>query len=276
MSGGALPLRILRYAAWLMKIALGIEYSGSGFSGWQHQCHATGVQTVLEHALARVADHPVQLVAAGRTDKGVHATQQIAHFSSTALRPVQAWVLGVNAQLPASVGVLWAKEVDAGFHARFSALERTYRYYILNRAIRPSLHFQRVAWVREALDFALMRQAAVPLLGEHDFTSFRASGCQSHSPVRDIRALQIERQGDLVRFIITANAFLYHMVRNIAGALIRVGTGCCPPEWIGAVLQARDRRAAGVTASPDGLYLHEICYPKSYAFPPASDPFVVF
>lgn len=259
-----------------MKIALGIEYYGGGFSGWQHQARAAGVQTVLEEALGKVAAQPVRLVCAGRTDAGVHASQQVAHFETAALRPMRAWVLGANACLPPTVSVLWAREVEADFHARFSALARTYRYYILNRPVRSACCAGRVSWIRRALEPEPMQLAAAQLLGEHDFTSFRAAACQAHSPMRTIHCLHIERRGEMLRFVVTANAFLYRMVRNIIGVLMKIGLGHHSPEWAGEVLRARDRTLAGVTASPDGLYLHHIRYPERYAFPAPSEPFVVF
>lgn len=259
-----------------MKIALGIEYYGGDFSGWQHQARGAGVQTVLEEALGRVAAQPVRLVCAGRTDAGVHASQQVAHFETTALRPAHAWMLGANAWLPPTVSVLWARKVEADFHARFSALARTYRYYILNRRVRPACYAGRVSWIRTALEPEPMQLAAAQLLGEHDFTSFRAAACQAHSPMRTIHCLQIERRAEMLRFVITANAFLYRMVRNIIGVLVKIGSGHHAPEWAGEVLRARDRRFAAVTASPDGLYLHHIRYPERHAFPVPSEPFVVF
>ena len=237
------------------RIALGIEYDGSAFRGWQAQSHVQGVQTAVEAALAHVADHPVEVVAAGRTDAGVHAAMQVAHFDTAASRTQRSWVLGANSGLPRQVSVLWARQVPEGFHARYSAFARSYRYFILNRPVRPALGAQYVSWVREPLDHERMQVAAQQLVGEHDFSSFRAAECQSRTPMRHLHRIDVERHGELLTISVTANAFLHHMVRNIAGVLIAVGRGDEPVEWVGEVLAARDRKQGGVTALPEGLYL---------------------
>jgi tRNA pseudouridine38-40 synthase len=250
------------------RIAIGIEYDGAAFSGWQRQGHARSVQAELEAALARVADHPVELTAAGRTDAGVHALQQVAHFDSPALRGERGWVLGTNSAAPADVGLLWARPVPDDFHARHSALARRYRYRILTQARRPVLERQRACWVRETLDAAAMHAAAQVLVGEHDFSAFRAAECQSPTPVRSLAAISVQRLDERrVEIEVSANAFLHHMVRNLAGSLLAVGRGERPPEWIGELLVGRDRRLAGVTAPPQGLYLAGVRYPAAYGLP---------
>jgi tRNA pseudouridine38-40 synthase len=249
------------------RIALGIEYDGSAFRGWQTQAHAVGVQSVVEFALATVADHAVAVVAAGRTDAGVHAAMQVVHFDTTATRTERSWVLGATTHLPRHVSVLWAREVPEAFHARYSAQARSYRYLILNRAPRPALEFDRVCWVRDALDVEPMQRAANLLLGEHDFSSFRAAECQSRTPMRRVHEIRVERRGERISLDVTANAFLHHMVRNIAGALIAVGKGDRPVQWVADVLAARDRRQGGVTAVPQGLYLVGVRYAAALQLP---------
>jgi tRNA pseudouridine38-40 synthase len=257
----------------MARIALGIEYDGSACSGWQLQSHARSIQGELERALAVVADHPVQLTAAGRTDAGVHALMQVAHFDTAAARPELAWVLGGSAEAPDEVSVLWAREVPANFHARFSALARTYRYRILNRRVRPALERARACWIRRPLDADAMHEAAHCLLGEHDFTSFRAAECQSSTPVRRVTDLAVRRDGDHVEVAIRANAFLHHMVRNIAGTLIAVGVGDRPTAWGGEVLAGRDRTRAGATAPPQGLYFAGVDYDPAFGLPSAPAAF---
>lgn len=250
-----------------MKIAAGIEYDGSGFCGWQRQQGVRTVQEVVEAAFAKVADHPVQVVCAGRTDAGVHATGQVVHFETEAARSERSWVLGANVNLPPDVTVHWAREVPEDFHARFSARARRYRYLICNRWVRPAILRGRVTWFHKPLDVERMRRAGAHLLGEHDFSSFRALACQAKSPVREVRALQVSREGDYIAIDVTANAFLHHMVRNIAGVLLAVGTGERPVEWVPQLLAARDRTVGGVTAPPDGLYLVEVRYEPRYGLP---------
>lgn len=243
-----------------MRIALGVEYDGSRFCGWQTQPSGCGVQDGLTAAIAEIAGHDVGLVAAGRTDAGVHALGQVVHFDTEAERPDSAWVRGVNALLPPAVSVLWAQPVAGDFHARFSAVGRRYRYYLLNRAVRPGLLAGRVGWYHAPLDLQAMQAAATSLLGEHDFSAFRAAECQAKSPLRTLSRLDIRREGDCIVFDLAANAFLHHMVRNIVGCLVYVGKGKYPPEWLQELLVQRDRRLAAPTFSPDGLYLSGVDY----------------
>jgi len=253
----------------MSRIALGLEYDGSAFCGWQSQAHALAIQSVVEAALSRVADHPVQVIAAGRTDAGVHAAMQVVHFDTQATRAERGWVLGATTNLPAQVSALWAREVPETFHARYSALARTYRYVILNRVPRPALAADRVCWVRDPLDESRMRTAAAHLLGEHDFSSFRAAECQARTPLRNVHEITVERSGTFIVLTVCANAFLHHMVRNIAGVLIAIGSGERPTEWAAEVLAAHDRTRGGVTAAPGGLYLAGIRYAASLALPSA-------
>lgn len=249
------------------KIALGIEYDGRAFHGWQTQAGARNVQDVLEHALGRVADHPVRVHCAGRTDTGVHATGQVVHFETRSLREPHAWVLGGNTGLPGDVSIQWARVQPKGFHARFSAKARAYRYVILNRRSRPAVLNGLVTWYHQALEIERMREGAAQLLGEHDFSAFRAAGCQAKSPVRSIGRIELTRRGDLIYLDVEANAFLHHMVRNIAGVLIAVGRGEAEADWVGEVLAHGDRTRAGVTAPPHGLYLVAVRYPEVYEIP---------
>jgi tRNA pseudouridine38-40 synthase len=254
------------------RLALGIEYDGSAFAGWQYQHHARSVQGELQQALSRVADHPVELTAAGRTDAGVHALAMVAHFDTTAVRPLHAWVLGANANASAELTVLWAQPVAESFHARHSALSRSYLYRILDRRLRPALERHRVCWVRSELDVARMAAAAQALVGHHDFSAFRAAECQSPTPLRDLRELAVERRGPYVELRLRANAFLHHMVRNIAGSLILVGRGERPTQWLAEVLAARDRTRAGPTAPPQGLYFAGAEYPVGFGLPSVTLP----
>lgn len=250
-----------------MRIAAILEYDGSNFSGWQQQEQARTVQAVVEEALSQVADEPIQVTVAGRTDAGVHAAAQVLHFDTSAARSDYSWVRGANSNLPPDAALLWSGPVDDGFHARYSATGRHYHYIILNRPIRPTYLAQRVTHEYRLLDEAVMQQASRYLLGEHDFTSFRATECQAKSPVRELRALEVTRHGELVHIRAYANAFLQHMVRNLAGVLMTIGAGEREPGWAKEVLEARDRKAGGVTAAPDGLYLREIEYPDSFKIP---------
>jgi tRNA pseudouridine38-40 synthase len=249
------------------RIALGIEYDGSAYSGWQLQAHARSVQAELERALAGVAGHEVKLVAAGRTDAGVHALMQVAHFDATVVRPEHAWSLGGTAASAGDVTVLWAREVPGQFHARHSALSRTYVYRILNRRMRPALDRLRVCWVRRPLDAGRMHRAAQCLLGERDFSSFRAAGCQSSTPMRRVFDVGVERHGDVVEITVRANAFLHHMVRNLAGSLLLVGAGDRSEDWLAGALEARDRTRTGPTAPPHGLYFAGPEYPAGFGLP---------
>lgn len=252
----------------MTRVALGIEYNGRAYHGFQAQ--RAGVRTIqreLEAALSYVANEPVTLICAGRTDAGVHATNQTIHFDTLAVRKDRAWVLGTNTQLPDDIGVRWAKNVVPQFHARFSARRRAYRYVIYNGSIRPALQHDQLSFCHRPLVLEQMRKAAAFLEGEHDFTSFRASQCQANSPVRTVHRLDLARIGDLVIIEIEANAFLHHMVRNIAGALMSVGAGDNPPEWVADVLAAKDRSQGAATAPAGGLYLTTVHYPDEYGLP---------
>ena len=253
-----------------MRIAVGVEYDGTDFAGWERQPGARTVAEVLEHALSEVAAHSVSVVCAGRTDARVHATGQVAHFDTEACRPERAWTLGVNTHLPDDVSVRWACRPGEGFHARFSALRRHYRYVIYNHGTRSPLLRGRSARCRRRLEVAAMRRAARDLLGEHDFSAYRAAGCQARSPVRTVHHLEVERHGDFVVIDVCANAFLQHMVRNIAGVLQAVGSGERPVGWPASVLASRSRTEGGVTAPPQGLYLRRVEYPLRFAVPSVS------
>lgn len=256
----------------MTRVALSVQYDGAGFRGWQMQ--RTGVRTVqssLEQALAQVADHPIRLVCAGRTDTGVHGVAQVAHFDTIAARSVRAWVRGGNAHLPPDISLNWASEVPDDFHARFSALTRRYRYLILNQPQRSALWHQRATWYYRPLDAGRMHAAGQALVGQHDFSAFRAAECQARHPVREILELTVQRHGDGVVLEVEANAFLHHMVRNIAGVLLAIGAGDRPLEWAQEVLGRCDRTQAGVTAPADGLYLLAVRYPERFDLP-ASAP----
>lgn len=249
------------------RVAMGIEYDGTAFRGWQVQHQVRTVQAQLEHAIGEVADHPVRVHCAGRTDAGVHALEQVIHFDTCARRSERSWVLGTNVNLPPDVGVLWAKPVGMDFHARFRATARHYRYLILSRPTRSSLMRERAVWIHRRLDLEPMRRAAADLVGEHDFSSFRALGCQAKSPVRRVHYLAVERHDDLLELRIGANGFLHHMVRNIAGVLMAIGSGDAPASWVGELLAARDRALGGVTAPPQGLYFVRADYPHRFDLP---------
>ncbi len=225
------------------------------------------MQDVLEVALAAIAGESLSVTAAGRTDRGVHAREQVAHFDTSAARPDTAWVRGVNTFLPESVAVLWARPVDADFHARYSALARTYRYRLINRAVRPALAARHAGWYHAPLDLDAMREAARALIGEHDFSAFRAAECQAKTPFRTVHALVIEQHAQRIDFVIRANAFLQHMVRNIVGSLIYVGNGKQAPGWIAELLASRDRTKAAPTFAPEGLYLERIDYEAKWGLP---------
>ena len=249
------------------RIALGIEYDGSRFLGWQKQPGGATVQDALEVGIAEIAGGPVATIAAGRTDRGVHARLQVVHFDTAAERPLSAWVRGVNALLPPAVAVLWAHEVAGDFHARYSARSRTYRYELLNRAVRPALAASYSGWFHLPLDLAAMREAAAALVGEHDFSAFRSSECQAKSPVRTVHALDIERRGERIDFVVRANAFLHHMVRNLVGTLVYVGKGKHPAQWVTEVLESRERARAAPTFGAEGLYLETIEYEPRWGLP---------
>jgi tRNA pseudouridine38-40 synthase len=255
-----------------VRLAVGIEYAGTRYAGWQRQQHAPSVQAEVERALAAVAGQPVEVVCAGRTDAGVHAFGQVAHFDTAASRPLRGWLLGANVQLPSDIALSWVVAAGADFHARYSALSRTYRYLVLNRPTRAPLAHGRACQWRTPLDAARMHAALQALVGEHDFSAFRAAECQAQLPVRRLARIAVRREGDLVVFEVTANAFLHHMVRNIVGAALAVGGGARPADWLAALLAGRDRRVAGPTAPPGGLYLAAVEYPAAAGIPrPAGD-----
>jgi tRNA pseudouridine38-40 synthase len=250
-----------------MKLALGVEYNGARYRGWQRQPTEITVQGELERAISHIAHHPVAISCAGRTDAGVHATGQVVHFETTAERALSAWTLGVNAQLPADISVGWVQAVAPDFHARFSATARRYRYLIYNHRLRPGLFGEGVSHYPEPLDAGRMDAGAQYLIGEHDFSSFRGAHCQSHTPWRELQWIKVTRQGDYVLVEVQANAFLHHMVRNIVGVLLEVGAARRPPEWVAEVLAAQQRSMAATTAKPHGLYLVDVVYPAQYGLP---------
>lgn len=252
-----------------MRIAAGIEYDGRPYCGWQYQDHSPSVQEEVEKAFSKVANHNVRVICAGRTDTGVHATGQVIHFDTDAQRSDYSWLRGSNTNLSPSVSVQWVKQVDDEFHARFSAQQRAYRYVICNRPERTAVFNGLVTWNHVPLQLERMQVAAKYLLGEHDFSSFRAAGCQAKSPVRTIRKLELTQQGEFIVIDIEANAFLHHMVRNIAGVLMAIGCGDDDPKWAEEVLHHRDRKLGGITASPSGLYLTQVVYPENFAIPSA-------
>ena len=258
-----------------MRIALGIEYNGCGFYGWQAQPGLSTIQGALQTALTHVANEPIYLFCAGRTDANVHATGQVVHFDTHAKRHIDAWIWGVNSYLPPSIVVRWAKSVDYHFHARFTAIARRYRYIIFNSPIRSSILHGRVCWHYYPLDIALMQKAAQYLIGEQDFSSFRSSQCNSKSPMRNVMSCHLQRDGDIIIIEIEANAFLHHMVRNIVGTLLKIGAGLKDVNWMQTVIQAKSRRVAAETAPAEGLYLVHVSYPDPYHFPLKNAPFLL-
>ncbi|MGI4814564.1 MAG: tRNA pseudouridine(38-40) synthase TruA [Janthinobacterium lividum] len=250
-----------------MRIALGLQYDGAAFSGWQSQPHGNTVQDVLEHALSRFTRTPVSVTVAGRTDAGVHALGQVAHFDTPLSREDFSWVRGVNAFLPASVAVQWARPVPETFHARFGAFERVYHYALCSHPVRQPLLVGRAGWIYAPLNVAAMQSAAALLVGKHDFSAFRSSECQARSPIKVMYGLDLVSSGRFFVFEFRANAFLHHMVRNIMGCLIMVGRGRQTPAWLAEVLASRDRRLAAPTFMPDGLYLSRVVYPAEFAIP---------
>jgi len=269
----------------IFRYALGVEYRGTRYNGWQRQEHReditsleqlqhaqqhVSIQSWIEMALSKVADESITAICAGRTDRGVHAREQVIHFDTRAHRPLKAWVLGTNAHLPDDISITWTAQVDETFHARFSATARTYRYVITNRDSRPALGRDLMTWERRPLDFELMHEAAQCLLGEHDFSSFRGNSCQSKTPFRNIHHIHVRGVAGVVVIEIKANAFLHHMVRNIVGVLMQVGVGDRPRHWVHEVLDAKNRTAAGITAHANGLYLMHIDYPVSFGLPQLS------
>lgn len=250
-----------------MRVALGIEYDGCNYFGWQSQPDGRTIQDVVQSALSKVASAPVSVIAAGRTDTGVHAVEQVIHFDTDAKRPLMAWIRGTNALLPSGVAVLWAHEVGDEFHARFSAQARSYRYKLFCRPVRSALQHGKVGWFHQPLDANKMREAAGYLLGKHDFSAFRASECQAKSPVKNLREFRISQENGLIILDLTADAFLHHMVRNIVGCLVYIGNGKHPPQWMREVLEGRQRSRAAPTFAPDGLYLRHISYDAKWRLP---------
>lgn len=246
---------------------MGVEYCGAGFEGWQTQRHGRTVQDGLERAVSLIAGEAVQVVCAGRTDTGVHASAQVVHFDTGAQRPLTAWVRGVNTHLPDGVVVRWSRQVADDFHARFSATGRRYRYLLLNRPVRSALFHGRVGWFHAPLALEPMQRAAAYLAGTHDFSSFRAAECQANSPVRTLREISVRQQGEWFVFEFEANAFLHHMIRNIVGALVYVGKGTHDADWMADLLAQRDRRRAPPTFAPHGLYLAGVDYPDRWSLP---------
>ncbi|POB04466.1 tRNA pseudouridine(38-40) synthase TruA [Halopseudomonas oceani] len=255
-------------AAVVSRVAACVEYKGTAYRGWQRQQPGVpSVQEAVEKALSRVANHPVQIFCAGRTDAGVHASCQVIHFDSDAVRSPRNWIHGANANLPADISLSWVTPIGLDFHARFSAVARRYRYVIYNDPIRPAHLAHEVTWNYRPLDVARMRAAATALVGTHDFTSYRAVGCQAKSPIKTIHHLELLEFGRFIVLDIRANAFLHHMVRNIAGVLMQIGCGEQPVEWAQQVLDVRDRAQGGLTAPAYGLYLVDVTYPDSFALP---------
>jgi len=249
------------------KYVLCIEYDGSRYSGWQRQNHSICVQEKVESAVSLVADEPVAVVASGRTDAGVHALQQCVHFETTSHREDKAWVLGVNANLPSDISIRSVTRVSEDFHARYSTIDRTYRYLILNCSARSALHHQRVAVVHQPLDESRMWSAAQCLVGEHDFSSFRAAGCQARHARREITSIEVRRRNELVELQVCGNAFLHNMVRIIVGSLLQIGSGAESEDWLASVLAQRDRTRAGKTAAASGLYFLGPSYHSRYGIP---------
>ena len=258
----------------MVRIALGVEYCGSNFRGWQSQAGGATVQDALEKALAAIAGCPVSTLCAGRTDAGVHATQQVVHFDAPVERPITAWLRGVNSHLPTGVAVRWAQPVADDFHARFSARGRRYRYLLLNRPQRPGLWQGRIGWCHWPLELALMQDACGRLLGEHDFSAFRAAECQAKSPIKTMTTASVRQFGALLVFDFEASAFLHHMVRNLVGTLVYIGKGTHAPEWVDALLQMRDRKLAAPTFAPDGLYFRGPVYEPHWGLPDPADDFL--
>ncbi len=250
-----------------MRIALGIEYDGTAYNGWQRQKIGRGVQALVETALSEVANHNVTVICSGRTDTGVHASGQVIHFDTDSERTPQNWILGVNSNLPDDIIVCWAKKADDAFNARYSATARTYRYLILNSRIRSALFRHRAWCVHEPLDEKRMQAGADHLLGKHDFSAFRAAGCQASTPTREMRVLDVVRNDEWLSITVTANAFLQHMVRNITGTLVAIGSGERPAAWAQTVLEGRDRTAGGIAAPAQGLTLVQVDYPAEFEIP---------
>jgi tRNA pseudouridine38-40 synthase len=255
-----------------MKYAACIEYDGTDYCGWQRLKDLPSVQEEVEKALSSVANHPVELTCAGRTDSGVHGIGQVVHFESDATRNEKAWRMGCNTNLPDNIALRWIQPIDDSFHARFSATARRYRYIILDHQIRPAILHKKICWYRDALDEKRMQNAASRLLGENDFTSFRAAGCQANHAMRELQSITVTREGKFVYVDIIANAFLHHMVRNIVGSLFEVGDGRRAPEWFDELLHVKDRTQAGITAPACGLYFVSVEYPAEFVLPEVAKP----
>ena len=255
-----------------MKYAACIEYNGTAYYGWQRLSHGPSVQGEVESALSSVANHKVELTCSGRTDSGVHGMGQIVHFESGAVRDEKAWIMGTNTNLPDDIALRWIQTIDDEFHARFSALSRRYRYIILNQPTRPALLDKKICWFRDSLDENAMQDAATRLLGENDFSSFRASGCQAKHAMRELQEITVTRDRRYVYVDIVANAFLHHMVRNIVGSLFQVGTGDKSPQWFSELLEIKDRTQAGITAPACGLYFVSVKYPEKFTLPNVASP----
>jgi tRNA pseudouridine38-40 synthase len=251
-----------------VRIALGLEYDGTAYNGWQRQRSGDGVQAHVERALSKVANEAITVICAGRTDTGVHASGQVVHFDTNSERSDRGWLLGANSNLPDDISVTWAQAVDDEFHARFSATGRSYHYLILNRLERSALHRNRAWWVYDPLDAARMHDAAQALVGQHDFSAYRAAGCQASTATREIRSISVSRSNDWIHLRVSANAFLQHMVRNITGTLVAIGRGDEAEDWAGSVLASGDRRQGGAAAPPHGLTLVSVDYPEAFALPP--------
>jgi len=264
MSDDSLAPAAQRYAAC-------IEYCGVEYSGWQRQKNAPSVQAAVEQAISQVANHDVTVTTAGRTDTGVHGIGQTIHFDSTSQREEYNWLRGINTALPNDISLIWCKPVADDFHARFGALQRSYRYILLNRPVQPSYLSGRVTWYHNSLSIDRMQQAAVSLLGTHNFSAFRAAGCQSKNPVKALRRLDVCQQGQWFWFDLTADGFLHHMVRNIVGVLCKIGTGEADINWARTVMESRDRKVGGVTFPPHGLYFAKVEYDPKYRLPPPPD-----
>ncbi len=251
----------------MTRVALGIQYDGRDWHGWQSQPHRRTVQDVLEKALSQFAHHPIRVACAGRTDARVHALGQVVHFDSGATRTLQAWVRGVNALLPDSIAVTWSAQVADSFDARFDAVARIYRYLLLIQPYRSPHWVGRAGWTHVRLDTDAMRIASMSLLGTHDFSAFRSAECQARSPIKTMTDACVEDSGDFIRFTFKSNAFVHHMVRNLVGALVAIGRGRCDPSWIAELLAGRDRTVAAPTFMPDGLYLAKVDYPEDIVLP---------
>ncbi len=254
----------------MRRIALGVEYDGTQFAGWQIQKEQRTVQGCLTKAISRVANQPIKTVAAGRTDSGVHALQQVVHFDTDAIREPHNWILGLNTNLPSDMNVVWAKTVDETFSARFSAVKRAYRYIILNRVSRSSVNASRMWWYFQKLDIERMQAAADCLVGHHDFSAFRAKDCQAKSPFKTMESITVSKQGDCIAIDVIGQSFLHHMVRNIVGVLVPIGEGKRPVSWASEVLDGADRAHGGITSPPEGLYFVKVDYPAHYGLPTVS------